>query len=78
MGKLSKYCEAREHQTNFPSDQIKKEVVPDLLFYALHLANMFNLELDQQYIKRLGENKQRLQKNMEFMNRIKERREKNQ
>ncbi|HLD00155.1 MAG TPA: hypothetical protein VJC39_00245 [Candidatus Nanoarchaeia archaeon] len=63
LGKLAAYCEAHEHQRNFPTVQIKDEVVPDLLFYGLHLANMFNLQLDQQYLQRLKQNKERLQQN---------------
>ena len=59
VGKLSTYCERKEHNVDHSADQIKDEVIPDLLFHALHLANKFNIKLDDQYLKRLAENKKR-------------------
>ena len=58
-GKLATYCEAAEHGADAPAEQIKNEVVPDLLFFALQLANQFGIRLDDQYLKRLADNMKR-------------------
>lgn len=60
LGKISSYVEPGEHGA-LPSDRIiKEEVIPDLLFWALHLANTYELNLEQSYQARLAQNKQRI------------------
>lgn len=58
-GKLSAYCEAKEHKKGYPDDQIKNEVIPDLLSYALQLSNWLGEDLSKLYAKRIKENKKR-------------------
>ncbi len=60
MGKISTYCERKEHNPSYQSEQIKDEVVPDLFFYALQLSNLLSLELEKEYLKRLEKNKKTL------------------
>ena len=56
LGKLSTYCEAKEHNKEQKTDQLQDEVVPDLLVYALQLSNLLNIKLDEKYLKRLEDN----------------------
>lgn len=56
IGKLSTYCEAKEHEKGYPDDQLKNEVIPDLLSYALQLSNWLDEDLDALYQKRLEGN----------------------
>jgi len=64
LGKLSGYCEATEHKDEHQGDakleQVKDEVVPDLLVYALQLSNILNLKLEEEYLKRLEANKKKM------------------
>lgn len=64
LGKLTGYCERKEHHKNFSkgisTEQVVEEVIPDMLVYALQLANIFNVKIDEQYLRRLEENKKRL------------------
>lgn len=62
IGKLNTYCEAKEHNANPSQDQLKNEVTPDLLFYALQLSNLLSVELEKQYLERLEKNKKNLEK----------------
>lgn len=56
LGKLAEYCENKEHAGQMPPERIASEVMPDLLFYSLQLANLFEKRLEVSYILRLGEN----------------------
>lgn len=60
LGKISTFCEASEHNRHTNKNQIKNEVMPDLLFYSLQLANLYHLDLEKYYIKRLEEDKKRI------------------
>lgn len=57
VGKLSSYCEAKEHQKSHPDEQLKNEVIPDLLGYALQLSNWLEQDLSKLYAQRIKENK---------------------
>lgn len=57
VGKLSAYCEAKEQTKGALDDQIKNEVIPDLLSYALQLSNWLEEDLSKLYVKRIKENK---------------------
>lgn len=57
LGKLSSYCEAKEHEKGYPDDQLKNEVIPDLLGHALQLSNWLDEDLSKLYSKRLKANK---------------------
>ena len=59
LGKISEYCETREHSNPEKySDQnrVKNEVIPDLLVYALQLSRVFDVDLEEQYLKRIKQN----------------------
>lgn len=58
LGKLSGYCENQEHSTNTEDkEQIKKEIIPDLVFYAAQLSNVLDLDLGESYNQRIERNK---------------------
>ena len=61
IGKLAGYVEPGEHGKCLPTDQIKNEVIPDLMVYAVQLANIFHLKLEDQYRARLAGKEQKLQ-----------------
>jgi sulfopyruvate decarboxylase TPP-binding subunit len=56
LGKLATYCEAREHNRDCSTEQIKREVIPDLMIYALQLSNLLGVKIDQEYVNRLDRN----------------------
>lgn len=63
LGKLSTYCERQEHGEDFPTTQIKQEVIPDLQVYSLQLANLLGVDVAERYLSRLEENIKRLHSN---------------
>ena len=60
LGKLSAYCEVAEHGKEPSSEQIEREVVPDLLIYSMRLANEFGVETEESFFKRVEDNIKRL------------------
>ena len=55
MGKIAGYCEESEHGELASTKQLDEEVIPDLLIYAVRLANDRGLTLDQVFEKRKEE-----------------------
>ena len=58
-GKLASYCEAKEHKVNqeTPLDfQFSPEIISDLLVYELQLSNVFQIDLEESYLKHLENN----------------------
>ncbi len=53
LAKISHVCEQDEHNIHVPSSVIVNEVIPDLLIYAIQLANLYDVDLDQKYIERI-------------------------
>lgn len=60
LGRLSSYCEAKEHEKGYPDDQLKDEVIPDMLSYALQLSNWLGEDLSKLYAKRFKAIKKQL------------------
>lgn len=60
IGKLFTPVEAMEHGVSADWDQLDGEVIPDLLLWALHLANSRGLRLEELYHRRLEENIKKL------------------
>lgn len=56
VGKLSRYCERHEHGAEPDAIVVREEVVPDLLIYALQLANLTDVNLKDAYRRRLDAN----------------------
>ena len=54
--KLANYCDKKEHGDQFPTEQIEKDVIPDLLKHSAQLANLMDVDLSEKYIKKLEEN----------------------
>ena len=52
-GKLASYCESMEHGKETDSSQVVNEVLPDLLFHALQIANYYNVDLSEKYEERI-------------------------
>ena len=59
LGKLSSYCEKQEHSIDHSTEQIEKEVVPDLMFYSFQLGNLLDINCGTRYLDRLEENKKK-------------------
>jgi hypothetical protein len=60
LGKMSGYCEAREHGKEASTDIISQEVARDLLIHAMQLFNLLGLRADTAYVQRLKDNMTRL------------------
>jgi hypothetical protein len=54
VGKLSTVCEIADHGETPPTALLTEEVIPDLIIYALQLANLYNLNLDEIFVRRMG------------------------
>ncbi len=52
-GKFAAYCEAKEHGKEPDASQLVNETIPDLLIYALQIANLYNVDLGEKYDERL-------------------------
>ncbi|MBI2043536.1 hypothetical protein HYT25_04055 [Candidatus Pacearchaeota archaeon] len=59
LGKIAIYLEKKQHGEECSAEQIIKEVIPDLLIYSTQIANLFNVNLDEAYTKRLEGNKKK-------------------
>jgi hypothetical protein len=53
LAKVSAVCEKHEHELEGDTAKIVNEVVPDLLVYALQLANAYSVDLDRSYRDRI-------------------------
>ena len=63
-GKLASYCEAKEHKVNQEAQinfQFFPEIIPDFLVYALQLANIFQIDLEESYLKHLENNAEHIE-----------------
>lgn len=61
-GKLAAYIERLEHGESVSRDAVDNEIIPDLLFHALQLSNLYSLNLEAQYEARLEELRKRFSK----------------
>jgi len=52
-GLFSTYCEKIHHGESYDVSRLTSDRVPDLMIFALKLANIFDLDLEQVYLKRL-------------------------
>lgn len=62
IGKLSTVTEKWEHGFEADEATIKTEVIPDLLYYALSLANTYKINLEDSFANRLEMNKSKIEK----------------
>jgi hypothetical protein len=62
VGKLAAYCEAKEHNiNNQPSTtHLQEDVIPDFLLHSLQLANIFGVNLETNYFKKLEANAKKM------------------
>ena len=60
LGKASTVAERREHNLDPDLSQLKTEVIPDLLYYALALSNVYNIDLENAFMSRLDSNQKRV------------------
>jgi hypothetical protein len=57
LGKLANYVhDIEENRENVSAEQIKNEVIPDLLVYSAWLANEFKVDIEEAYLKRILRN----------------------
>jgi NTP pyrophosphatase (non-canonical NTP hydrolase) len=52
-GKMANYCEPMEHGKETNPSQVMHEVLPDLLIHALQIANYYDINLGEEYNKRI-------------------------
>jgi NTP pyrophosphatase (non-canonical NTP hydrolase) len=60
LGKIGSQCEKVDHGFNADEDLIKNEVIPDLLYYALSLSNIYDVDLEEVFLNRLETNKKKI------------------
>jgi hypothetical protein len=53
LGKVSTVCEAADHGSACSTEKIVQEVVPDLIIYAMQLANLYDVDLDSLFVERI-------------------------
>ncbi len=64
FGRLAEYVQMIEDgHLDFSKDEIKNKVIPDLLVYSVWLAEVFNVNIEEAYIKRFVGNIRRLHAN---------------
>jgi NTP pyrophosphatase (non-canonical NTP hydrolase) len=56
VGKMAKYCEAKEHGKDPEIAKLIDEVVPDIFMHVLQFANAFDIDLSQKYEERINQN----------------------
>lgn len=54
LGKIATVCESADHGGSQSRQPIKEEVVPDLVVYALQLANLYDIDLDATFADRIN------------------------
>src|SRR2546428_5656386 len=52
-GLFSTYCEKVHHGEPYDLDKLVSDRIPDILIFALKLANMFNQDLEESYLRRI-------------------------
>jgi len=61
LGRLAEYVQMTEDgYENVSAEDIRTKVIPDLLVYAVWLANEFNVDIESAYLQRFVENIRRL------------------
>ena len=60
MGKIGEVTERREHSLDRDTTILKEEVIPDLLYFALSLAEIHDVNLQEAFFERLEQNKIRV------------------
>ena len=61
MGKLGNIVEPREHGIEPSTDTIKREVIPDLLYFSLGLAAVNDIDPEKAYLERLKANQAKIE-----------------
>ena len=59
-GRIAAYCEAKEHGKEPDTSQLVNETLPDLLIYAVQIANLYNVDLGEKYDERIQFLKERV------------------
>ena len=55
-GKIANVVEPYEHNDYQSTKELEDNCIPDLLIYAMHLARMWDINLEKKYKKRLSSN----------------------
>jgi hypothetical protein len=51
--KVAAYCDAHDHNADVGGGVLEREVIPDLIVYAVHLANALDVDIDDVLEQRL-------------------------
>lgn len=60
MGKVGNVVEPREHGFEPSTDIIKTQVIPDLLYYALGMAQAHGVDLEEAFTERMQQNRAKI------------------
>lgn len=60
MGKMGNVVEPREHGLEPSTEIIKTQVIPDLLYYALGMAQAHNVNLEEAFTERMKQNRAKI------------------
>lgn len=60
IGKIGNIVEPREHGLNPSTEILKSQVIPDLLYFAIGLAQKHNIDLEEAFLDRLDQNAQKI------------------
>jgi len=60
LGKIGNVVEPREHGLSPSTTRIEKEVIPDLFYFALGLADKHHVNLERAYLSRLKQNETKI------------------
>jgi hypothetical protein len=52
-GLFSTYCEKMHHGESYDVNKLISDRIPDILIFALKFANLFDLDLEEIYLKRI-------------------------
>jgi len=61
-GKISAYCESKEHGNEPDPRSLLDEALPDLYMHAHQIANLFEVDLGGKYEERIQTNRKRFSK----------------
>ena len=60
IGKVGAVSEQYEHGFDPDKEVVKKEVIPDLLYYAFALSTLYDVDLEKSFLDRLEANKKKI------------------
>ncbi len=60
LGKIGTISEKRDHGFEVDKGVLKTDVIPDLLYYALALSELYKVDIEKAFLDRLEANKKKV------------------